>query len=109
MVYMNKPICELSRFFERSLEEVRKYAPYFALSSAKQENETDVAHVLREELVRRGGESYQSIQSRNPGTDPPDCEALGSNGERVGIEVTELVHQNAIEAAVKGEVIHKDP
>ena len=100
---MNRPTCELSEYFATGLEEVRKHAPYFALSEAKQENEADVAHMLRDELVRRGAEPYHSIRSRQPGADPPDCEAVGSNGERVGIEVTELVDQSAIEAAVKGE------
>lgn len=103
MVCMTKPTCELSEFFATCLEEAREHAPYFALSSAKQENEADVARVLREELVRRGAESYHSIQPRQPGTDPPDCEATGDNEKRVGIEVTELVDESAIKAAIRGD------
>lgn len=99
---MIKQTCELSEYFATGLEGVRKHAPYFALSEVKQENEADVAHVLRDELVRWGEESYYSIRSRQPGDDPPDCEAVGSNGERVGIEVTEFVDQSAINAAKKG-------
>lgn len=99
---MAKSTCELSEFFATGLKGVRKHAPYFSLSEAKQENEADVACVLREELVRRGSESYHSIQWRQLGTDPPDCEATGINGERVGIEVTELVDPGAIRAAING-------
>jgi hypothetical protein len=34
--------------------------------------------------------------------DPPDCEAL-IEGERCGIEVTELVHQRALELSIRGD------
>jgi len=42
---------------------------------------------------------YGSLRSRGPGNDPPDCEALNLRGERVAIEVTELVDGNSISAA----------
>ena len=95
-------------FFAESCKKTRNHAPYFALSADKQENEVDVACLLREEMLRRGEESYHSIQSRGPGKDPPDCEAIGNSGERVGIEVTELVEKSAIEGAIRGtDTLHE--
>lgn len=39
-----------------------------------------------------------SVKSRGRGNDPPDCEAQDFQGNRIGIEVTELVDPTAIEA-----------
>lgn len=100
---------DLSVFFAESCIGIRKHAPYFALSADKQENEVDVACMLRKEMLRRGKESYHSIRSRGPGNDPPDCEATGNSGERVGIEVTELVEESAIQGAIKGTDTHHEP
>lgn len=99
---------DLREYFATCFDGVRQHAPYFALSADRQENEADVARVLREEMLRRGEQSFHSIQSRGQGNDPPDCEAIGSNEERVGIEITELVDGRAIEGAVRGtNVPHK--
>ena len=92
-------------FFAACSKEIRQHAPYFALSADKQENEVEVARVLREEMLRRGEESYDSIRSRRLGNDPPDCEAVSSNQERVGIEVTELVDEQAVKEASRGTAV----
>jgi hypothetical protein len=42
--------------------------------------------------VARGEEGLTHIASTTK--DPPDCEAIGPAGERVGVEVTELVDQS---------------
>ncbi len=46
------------------------------------------------------------IQPRDRHDDPPDCEAIGMKGERIGIEVTELVDGPSIAAAKNSESAH---
>ena len=99
---LSSPPDDICNFFATFLEGTREHAPYFALSADKQENEADVARVLSEEMLRRGDESFHSVQSRRQGSDPPDCEAIGRSGQRVGIEVTELVDGGAIKGAITG-------
>lgn len=101
--YTNRQPDDMRDFFE-SCKGIRKHAPYFTLSKDKQENEAEVVRVLREEMLRRGEEAYHSIQSRGPGNDPPDCEAIGNSGESVGVEVTELVDESALKGASRGTV-----
>ena len=90
------------RFSPDLLVGIREYAPYFALSLDRQDNEIGVALVLNRELSKQGKMSFRSVVSRGPDSDPPDCEAAGKNGERVGIEVTELVDETSLRAAKKG-------
>ncbi len=86
-------------------EQIRKHAPYFALSKDKQQNEFEVAHLFNEELKNRGAKYFHSIVARESGKDPPDCEAIGNDGERIGIEVTELVDEDSITSAINGKMI----
>ena len=92
-------------FYARFLEGSRKHAPYFALFRSKQDNELMVANVLREEMLNRGEEWFHSVQLREEGEDPPDCEAIARSGARVGIEVTELVDEDSAKAAHTGKRI----
>ena len=107
VVKMNsQPMDEkLLAFFEDIEQQVRKYAPYFSLSKDKQQNEFEVVYLFNQELKGRGVEHFDSITVRGPGKDPPDCEAIGNNGERIGIEVTELVDGDAIASAKNGKLI----
>ncbi len=82
---------ELMDFLNDISDDIRVYAPYFALSPDRQGNESDVASILGDELAEQDKASFHSLVSRGQGDDPPDCEALDENGNRVGIEVTELV------------------
>ena len=93
-----------------TLEPGRVHAPYFALSPSKQkqDNEFNVATTLSQELTKRGKESFHSIKSRGEGYDPPDCEARDGNGKRIGIEVTELVHEYAIAPAKEEDIYKRD-
>ena len=111
VTYMSSEPDNLHDYFATCIDGRRKrrHALYFALSADKQENEADVARVLRDEMLRRGECFYHSIQSRGQGDDPPDCEATGSNKERVGIEVTELVDEAAVKGAVRGTVVPDKP
>ena len=100
-----KPSEKDNDFFKTLPEGIRKHAPYFSLSSNRQINEADVAHLLSEELSKRGDETFNSVTSRGESNDPPDCEAIGNKDERIGIEVTELVDGPSIVAA-KGEDVN---
>jgi hypothetical protein len=51
------------------------------------------------EVLRTAGHSVEQLAAREK--DPPDCEAL-VDGQRCGIEVTELVHQTALELSEQG-------
>ncbi len=104
MTYMSSEPDDLRDYFATCFDGMRKHAPYFTLSADKQENEVDVVRVLRDEMLRRKEWFYHSIKSRGQGDDPPDCEATGSNMERVWIEVTDLVDEGAVKEAVKEPV-----
>ena len=88
-------------------EQIRKHAPYFALSKDKQQNEFEVLEVFNQELKNRGVKNFHSIVARELGKDPPDCEAIGNGGERIGIEVTELLDKDSIESAINGKIINQ--
>lgn len=105
---MIKPSDKDNDFFETFPEGVRKHAPYFSLSSNRQINEADVAYLLSKELSKRGEESFHSVTSRGGSNDPPDCEAIGDKGERIGIEVTELVDGCSIAAAKARDVSSRE-
>lgn len=51
-------------------------------------------------LLEAANIRVEQLVSREPGQDPPDCEAL-LDGRWSGIEVTELVHQRALEISLK--------
>jgi len=46
-----------------------------------------------------------SIVAHGLGKDPPDCEAIDNGGERIRIEVTELVDGIAVASANNGKMI----
>jgi hypothetical protein len=52
------------------------------------------------EILTQAGLELSELRSRDAGEDPPDCEAT-INGQHCGIEVTELLHQRALERSLK--------
>jgi hypothetical protein len=46
---------------------------------------------------------FAKASHRGKGNDPPDCEALGFAGERIGIELTELIDPSAAAASHSDE------
>lgn len=99
---------EFLRELWEDVEQVRKHAPYFALSKDKRQNELEVVGQFNQELKSQGVEPFDSIVVRESGEDPPDCEATGNGGGRIGIEVTELVDGDAIASAYNGEMIDQN-
>lgn len=53
--------------------------------------------------VGEPGAPFSSLRSRPPGEDPPDCEVVDSQGNQIGIEVTELVDSAAIRDRQRNE------
>ena len=60
-------------------------------------NEFEIALALDDQLF------FSEPKHRGTDNDPPDCEAKGSGGGRVGIEVTELVDSASAAAARAGD------
>ncbi|MBN3560836.1 hypothetical protein [Aliamphritea spongicola] len=82
-------------------EKARGYADFFGWAIDRDCEELGVVYSLNESLEMSGGLAFADIQSRGRGNDPPDCEAVVS-GQRVAIEITELVSGDAIRAYKAG-------
>lgn len=76
----------------------RGYASFFSYPPNRDAEEWGVAEQLRESMALDGREPFTDVTSRGRGDDPPDCEATNSTGQRVAIEITELVDGDAIKA-----------
>lgn len=76
----------------------RGYASFFDWPN-KTTKEVHIATRFASSRSQDGGFAFDQIR---PGPDPPDCEAADSDGALVGIEVTELVDEQAIRATKKG-------
>jgi hypothetical protein len=67
--------------------------------------EWGVVDILANSLESEGKLFFLNHIARAQGNDPPDCEASDSNGERIAIEVTELVDGDAIRRTKNGEYV----
>ncbi len=65
-------------------------------SKDKQEKETAAA----KEVLTAAGHEVRELCSRPQGQDPPDCEAI-VDGQRCGIEVSELLDRPTLEATIE--------
>jgi hypothetical protein len=69
----------------------RRHAAFFHWP-LRRDGERGIVQLLSETARVAGEPGLTEIESTT--IDPPDCKALGPSGERVGIEVTELVDQS---------------
>ncbi|MDP3761041.1 MAG: hypothetical protein Q8R01_11060 [Ramlibacter sp.] len=83
-------------------EAARGYADFFGWATDRDLEEQNVTGLLAESLHAAGALFFAKIKRRGRGNDPPDLEALDTAGERVAIEVTELVDGRAIQAFKAG-------
>jgi hypothetical protein len=97
---------EWQEFIDTVKANAREHAGYFAWKSDKRVEEVGVVQSLHESLAHSGQGFFHSYQSRGRGNDPPDCEAFSNAGERIAIEVTELVDGGSIAAGKSG---HRTP
>jgi hypothetical protein len=82
----------------------RGYASFYGWSTDRDLEEWGVTNTLRESLQHTGESFFENLSQRGRGNDPPDCEAVDAKGNRVAIEVTELVCPDAIQAYKEGRV-----
>jgi hypothetical protein len=75
----------------------RRYASFFQ-GSSKTGTEFIVATKLLESMELATDVHYRNLRPVAPHHDPPDCVADDLDGKPVGIEVTELVTREAVEA-----------
>ncbi len=94
---------EIGEFLRRAAAKQRGYAGFFGWPE-KDVAEWGVVQSLSEAAVSEPGFPLFSLTRRKPGQDPPDCEAVDSSGQRVAIEVTELVEPRAIEEVKRSGV-----
>lgn len=82
----------------------RGYADFFGWATDRDLEEWGIVSSLGESLQADNVMFFSHLKSRGRPNDPPDCEAQAKNGERVAIEVTELVDGQAIQAFKEGRV-----
>ena len=98
-----------SSLFDTFKPNMRKHAEYFSWCSDRTVEEIGAVQSFHESLAHHGQSFFHSYRSRGRGNDPPDCEALSNAGERIAIEVTELVHGDSIRAAKSSQSIQWEP
>jgi hypothetical protein len=84
---------------KEAISRSRGYADYFSWPLDRDLEEYGIVQIFSDSLDAKGQLFFEreSLRGRGRGNDPPDCEAEDLNGNRVGIEVTELVDPVAIE------------
>lgn len=85
---------EWSELIQDIKDNVRNHAGYFAWEGNSAIEESGAIQCLFESLEYKNESFFHSIKSRE--NDPPDCEAINTHGDTIGIEVTELVDGDSI-------------
>ena len=80
----------------------RGYADFFGWAIDRDLEEWGVVSSLSESLERDGKSFFTGLKQRGRPNDPPDCEAVSASGQRIAIEVTELVDSDAIRSFKEG-------
>jgi hypothetical protein len=88
---------ELAAIIRQALAARRGYADSRSWPLDRGQEEFGVAQDFVEAAHAEPGAPYRELSLRPAGADPPDCEAIDSAGNRVAIEITELVHQKSVE------------
>jgi hypothetical protein len=83
----------------KATERPRGHADHFQWPIDRLRAELGVVQDLSASLDAIGAAFFFDLKGRAQHDDPPDCEAVDKDGQRIAIEVTELVDENAIERA----------
>jgi hypothetical protein len=75
-----------------AVSKARGYADFFGWPDRDVE-EASVAKEVSDALLRIGVHSIHNLTLRGRGNDPPDCEAMDQNQDRIALELTELVDE----------------
>lgn len=94
---------EIIAMLRAAQDKARGYADFFAWTIDRDLGEWGVAWSLAESLEADNALFFSDLKSRGRPNDPPDCEALTHDGERLAIEVTELVDSETIRAYKAGQ------
>ena len=89
---------ETIRLMKEALAKRRGYADHFGWPIDRDIEECGVVQDLCRSLEKDSKSFISNVRRRGRGNDPPDCEGQGHDGQRIGIEVTELVDSDAIKA-----------
>lgn len=97
------PKVNIKDYIREFLARPRQYATYFNLGADREQDEVGAAADLLDSLC---GEDRipvveRSLAARSRGNDPPDCHAITPGGDRIAIEVTELVDGESIRRQVQ--------
>ena len=93
---------QIAALMRQALQRSRGHASFFQWAPNRDVEEWGVVNHLRESLMADRADFFRDISIRGRGNDPPDCEARSNDGERIAIEVTELVDPAAIVAFKRG-------
>jgi hypothetical protein len=106
MIDINDPQVqkEIADAMKAAREKSRGYADFFGWAINRDLEEWGVLDSLFESMEKDGSLTYTNLQMRGRGNDPPDCEGLNFEQERIAIEVTELVDGNSIKNHKAGNV-----
>ncbi len=85
----------------------RGYGDFFSWPVNRQLEEWAIVDSLKESLEKANAVFFNALVVRGRGNDPPDCEAVLLDGGKLGIEVTELVDAEAIQAHKNGNTGHR--
>jgi hypothetical protein len=84
----------------------RKYASFWDWPDRKIK-ECDVVDELLTSMHVNGDYRYKT-PAESVDDDPPDCVIRDSDGDRVGVEVTEFVDRKAVEMNERGENVYRE-
>ena len=80
----------------------RGYADFFGWPTNRDLEELGVLRSFAESLEAKNSLFFTNLKTRERPNDPPDCEAIDLEGQRIAFEVTELVDPDAIKAFKAG-------
>lgn len=93
---------EILALMRAARAKARGYADFFGWAVDRDLEEWGVVSSLSESLELDNKSFFADLKYRGRPNDPPDCEALSASGQRIAIEVTELVDGEAIRAFKEG-------
>jgi hypothetical protein len=95
---------EIAELMRQALQRSRGHANFFQWGPNRDVEEWGIVNYLRESLDADEAAFFREPAIRGRGNDPPDCEAQSLEGERIALEVTELVDPAAIVAFKCGDL-----
>jgi hypothetical protein len=99
---MGSDDAEIARLIREAQRRRRGYADFFSWPLNRDVEEAHTAALLAASMEVSGTRFFEEIKGRGRGSDPPDVEAKDFSGRRIAFEVTELVDEDSIHAARRG-------